>query len=69
MSPEMRPKSFGTFEKLAPDLKGCFISKLGLQQNESTYIHTYIHKFICLGGSEKATLKADVDPPNKSVKK
>ena len=26
------------------------------------YIHTYIHKFICLGGSEKATLKADVDP-------
>ena len=24
---------------------------------------TYIHKFICLGGSKKATLKADVDPP------
>ena len=30
---------------------------------------TYIHKFICLGGSKKATLKADVDPPMKSVKK
>ena len=27
-----------------------------------TEVHTYIHKFICLGGSEKATLKADVDP-------
>ena len=25
-------------------------------------LFTYIHKFICLGGLEKATLKADVDP-------
>lgn len=30
---------------------------------------TYIHKFIRLGGSTKATLKADVDQPMKSVKK
>ena len=28
-----------------------------------TIIDTYIHKFICLGGLKKATLKADVDPP------